>query len=583
MNRSLRFFSLALGILTVLTASAQVSILGNGGAEMTQAVSGVLPGECLVIFVDQAGQEVYLDITRDKGAMVGRKFTLERIGGEIRHPVTGDVVGRQRNRIAEAQITWIQDGFCKAKVLSVTAGNEIRVKDSARPSEPPTIIRFPLRHADGTISKLTEAADAEIATALSAVQGGTVKVGPTLALAPDAATSLTSLAPEGDVAVAGRITDDAIEISVISMARNAVVKTLRLPLTDEWRRLGTEKLRSAPPASMSGSFERIGYKEGGEISAALDFVPNDMTTGDIDGDGSDEFIFVEERAVRIVKLKLDGSLEQVARVSLGWSARGYMITAGDVDRDGKAEIFVTEKPGNYVRSDGYRFANGKLTRFFHEANMFVRVIQTSEGPVLYGQRNGTNRPFDRGIVRYRYANGAMQSASGGIPTALTLFEFTPIGTTGFLAGINYEQKLRLYNNSGSVQWTSAESYGGSDIEVTSGDRREHQELRNGVTSVDIDGDGNEELLVVQNLLEGGLTGSFVRIGVLQQYRSGRIVALSLENNSLVERWKTRTFNGIIKGFSVAQPLARGREVVFFSVEKVGFTGKKATLQVVPLN
>ncbi len=581
-TRSLALLVFSLLALAVFTASAQQPILGPVAAEVTATTQAALPGECLVIFVDAAGQEVYLDITREKGAVVGRKFTIERTGGEIRHPVSGEVVGRTRNRIAEVQITWLQEGFAKAKVLGTPAG-EIRVRDSARPAEPPVIVHFPLRHSDGTFSKLTEAIDAEIGAALSRVEGGTAKTGPSLALSAEAATSLASLVPEGDVGVAGRVVEDGIEIQVISMARSTIVRTFTLPLTDALRALGAEKLRTAPASAISGSFERIGYREGGEISATLNFIPLDMTSGDVDGDGIDELIFVEEKHVRILRVKLDGATEEVARVSLGFTARGLFVSAGDVDRDGKAEIFVTEKPGNYVRGTGYRFANGKLTRFFQERSVFLRVVETSDGPVLFGQRHGANRPFDRGIIRYRFASGTMQPSAAGLPSHLTLYDFAPIGSSGFLASIDYENKLRLYNSSGNQQWQSSEMYGGSDVTVNSGDGRDGMEIRTGVAPVDIDGDGTSEALVVQNLLEGGGAGSFVRVGVLQQYKSGRLVALALEDATMVERWKTKTYNGIIKGFTIARPLARGREACFFTVEKVSYTRKRATLRVVPLS
>lgn len=576
--------ALLLMLCCLVSASGQGTILGREAADIAQVAKEGLPGECLVVYVDGSGREVYLDITREKGAVVGRRYTVERIGGEVRHPVSGEVIGRIRNRVADVRITWLQEGFAKAQVVDTMPAESVRVRDSARPAELPVIVRFPIRHADGSFSRLTESLDAELGAALSRVEGGQLQAGPAIALAPEAAASLASLVPAGDIGVAGRIVEDAIEVQVIALSRGGIVlKTVRLPLTDQLRALGAEKLRSAPSAAMSGSFERIGYREGGELSAALNFIPLDMATGDIDGDGTDEFIFLEEKHVRILRLSLDGATTEVARPGLGFSSRGLFIAAGDVDRDGKAEIFVTEKPGNQVRAAGYRFANGRLTRFFSERSVFLRVVETHDGPVLFGQRHGANRPFDRGIVRYRYANGTMQPAAAGLPPALTLYDFAPIGSSGFLASLDFENKVRLYNTAGSQQWKSPESYGGSDVVVGSADGRDAMELRTGLASVDIDGDGSHEALLVQNLLEGAGAASSIRIGALQQYKSGRLVALALEDASLVERWKTRTYNGLIKGFSIARPLSRGREACFFTLEKGTFRASKATLRVVPLN
>lgn len=486
-------FSLCL-TLCALTASAEAPSAPSAPVAPVAPSATAAPDEWLVIYVQE--NEVYLDITAERGAAVGRRFVIERPGPEITHPVTGAVVGRAQTRIGEVQITRIQEGFSKARVVGATAEGGIRVKDTARPVDSPEAVAAPT---------------------------------PTPAPAPATAPSPT------------------------------------------WVPAATEPL------------ERVAYQERGEVSAALNFQPVDLATGDVDGDGVDELLFAEERHVRIMRVKLDGVLEEVGRVSVGWASRILHITAGDIDRDGKTEIYVVEKPGNYVRAAGYRFVNGRLERFWKESNMFLRVVRTSEGDVLYGQRYGSGRPFERGIVRYRFAGNTLQSASAGLPGALTIYDFAAIGTSGYIASVDYENKLRIYNNAGEVQWTSVEYYGGSDLKIMSADGRNEMEERGGLAAVDLDGDKVEELIVVQNLLEGGFGAGFVRIGGLQQYRSGRLVAMSLENNALVERWKTKTYAGLIKGFTIARPLGRGREAVFFTLEKISFREKRATLRVIPIS
>jgi hypothetical protein len=577
-----------LSLLCSLTASADQTALGSVSGDLVAAVGSSLPSDCLVIYVQE--NEVYLDITREKGAAVGRKFVIERPGVEIRHPVTGEVVGRAQTRIGEVQITWLQEGFCKARVVGATAEGGIRVKDTARPVEGPVVVRYLMRHDDGSVSRLTELLDGEIAAALGTIASLTQKTGPALAMTAGGAVSSSSALPEADVAVGGRVVGDSIELHVVSLATNSVVKTLYGEVPVAIRLLGAEKARAAgiaaPAASgaaVGGALEPVAYREGGEVSAALNFDPLDMTAADVDGDGIDELIFGEERHVRIMRIKLGGVLEEVARLSVGWASRIFHVTAGDIDRDGKAEIYVIEKPGNYIRAAGYRFAGGRLDRFWKENDIFLRVVRTSEGDVLFGQRYGSGRPFERGIVRYRFAGAELQSASAGVPGAFTLYDFAAIGTSGFYASIDYENRLRLYSHAGEIQWTSSENYGGSDVKIMSADGRNEMEERGGIAALDLDGDQVEELLVVQNLLEGGLGTGFVRIGALQQYKSGRIVAMSLESNQLVERWKTKTYSGLIKGFTIARPLGRGREAVFFTLEKISFRERRATLRVVPIS
>ncbi len=583
MNRFLPVFArlLAFGLLVSVSASAEPAALSSVSGDLAAALKAAVPAEGLVIYTQD--NEIYLDLTREKGTAVGRRYAVERLGAEIRHPVSGQSVGFARNRVGEVEITWLQEGFCKARLVGTAAEGGIRVKDLVRLSTPPGVMRFPLRHEDGTLSRLTELVDGELAAVCGALEGTTPKVGPALAVAAGAAGTVTSLAAEADVAVAGRVTATAIELNVIRMSTGAVEKSFTVPIPESLRALAADKIRATPSFAAAGSLERVSYREGAEVTVPLDFIPVDMTCADVDGDGTDEVIFAEEKHLRICRVKMGGTIEELARLSVGWSAKIMHVFAGDIDGDGKAEIYVTEKPGNYIRSSAYRYANGRLDRFWKESDVFLRVLRSERGFGLCGQRYGSARPFERGLTRYTLSGNNLTAAAAGLPGSFTVFDFAAIGSTGFLASINYENKLQLYNAQGSTVWTSAEVYGGSDVRVESADKRNSAEERIGVSAVDIDGDGVEEILAVQNMLEGGTGPGFIRLGNLQQYKNGRLVALALENGTLVERWKTKSYSGIIKGFTLARPLARGWEAVFFNLEYVSFREKRATLRILPLS
>ncbi len=69
---------------------------------------------------------------------------------------------------------------------------------------------------------------------------------------------------------------------------------------------------------------------------------------DLDGDGQSELIFCTEDSVQVVSI--DGSTLWKTRLNDGLDADGA-LSVGDVDNDGRKEIFVN----SYVRSDGYSF------------------------------------------------------------------------------------------------------------------------------------------------------------------------------------------------------------------------------------
>ncbi|MEK8022336.1 MAG: VCBS repeat-containing protein, partial [Candidatus Hydrogenedentota bacterium] len=454
------------------------------------------------------------------------------------------------------------------------------------PDRPPTVA-----YADGAPSKLTEAVDAELADLLSRIPGASVKLGPSHYGTVSSAATMAAGFPEATLSVMGRVEGDEIEVSIVNTSSAAVVKSFRIPVPDDMKNLADEKMTpsvvatqpvAAPNVSGPSSFERIATHDSGEISAPLPYVPIDLTAGDIDGDGVDEIIIAENKTLHFYHIKANGALEEIGKSSTGWASLIFHLTACDLDGDGKAEIYVIEKPGNYVRSTAYRWTNGKLEKFHHESDVFLRAMKTLGQPALYGQRYGSNRPFERGILKYRINGGKLAGTSAGLPPQVTVYDFAPIGTTGFTASIDYENKLRLYNQSGDIVWTGTDFYGGSDVKIESADKRTTIEEKTGIATADLDGDGVEELLVVQNLFEGGSSPGFIRLANIQQYKTGRIVALTFSGGALSERWKSRTFNGIIKGFTIANPLSRGQEAVFFTQEKVNFTSKRATLRVIPL-
>lgn len=581
---SLRFKSsrLSVALLTILAltvpAVAQSSLPGLPSGELRAAVSSTLPAAALVIFVQ--GDEVYLDATRARGAALGQAWTIERLGGEIRHPLTGEVAGHARRWIGEVRLTRFQDDFSKARIVTQAAAEGgIRVRDAARPSAVPVVVLFQLRHEDGTQSRLTRLIDAEVAAALAGLEAAAVRIGPALASSASTAAAAIMFETAAAVAVTGRVLADKVELHVLRGANAEVAHTFSVPLPAAVLPLGEERIAAAPGVS-----ERSDRHAGGEIASRLDFLPVDLAVGDLDGDGVDEIVLAEEKHLRVGRLRPDGSFEKIARQSLGFTARILKVAAVDIDRDGKAEIFVTENPGNSIRSSGWRWRNNRFERFHREADMFLRAMRVGDEAQLLGQRHGASRPFEGGVLRFRAGgDGRLTFSAAGYPGTVTLYDFTPLGATGYLAAIDYQNHLRLLDNSGLAVWTGAERFGGSDLRIQSRDRRNSMEERSGVEAVDLDGDGAPEILVVQNLLEGGIGAGAIRIGTLQRYKSGRLVALAMEKDELVERWRTRTYTGIIKGFSLGRPLARGLEAIFFTVEQTSLFNRRATLIAVPLH
>ncbi|MBL4888808.1 MAG: VCBS repeat-containing protein [Candidatus Lindowbacteria bacterium] len=337
------------------------------------------------------------------------------------------------------------------------------------------------------------------------------------------------------------------------------------------------------PTSRAALFEEtksLGLEE--SLTWNLDFVPRDMTVGDIDGDGASDIIFAEEKHVRIFGVDESGKLVQKSRIKIGWGANLFKVDAGDVDGDGVEELIVTEKSGNWVTSKVYDYEKDKLTMAFKAKNMFLRSFQTDQGQILYGQLYGQSKAFRRGIKKITQNGKKIKTKAAGFPKKITIYGFTPIGTTGYVADIDYENRLTLYNPTGARKWRGAGHVGGSNVRIESGDRKTEENVRQGIMAIDLDGDRTEEVIVVQNRYKGGGGPGFIKIGRVQAYVTGRILAFELKNDSLRERWKSRDFSGAIEAFDVGT-FNNQRRGLILTVEKLNWSKKKAKVLAIPLS
>jgi len=71
---------------------------------------------------------VYVDLGAKQHIRRGMKFVAYREGGEIRHPVTHEVLGRKVLKLADLLVSDIQERISSAKVVGTTGG-ELRVGD----------------------------------------------------------------------------------------------------------------------------------------------------------------------------------------------------------------------------------------------------------------------------------------------------------------------------------------------------------------------------------------------------------------------------------------------------------------------
>src|SRR5688500_17640179 len=94
------------------------------------------PARGFVVRADSA--TVWLDLTAADGAVPGRAFEVYSEGAELKHPVSGESLGRVRESVAEGRIAEISERFSTGKLTSrkgeLKPGQRARLADAAPPA-----------------------------------------------------------------------------------------------------------------------------------------------------------------------------------------------------------------------------------------------------------------------------------------------------------------------------------------------------------------------------------------------------------------------------------------------------------------
>ncbi|MBW2009870.1 MAG: VCBS repeat-containing protein [Deltaproteobacteria bacterium] len=85
-----------------------------------------------------------------------------------------------------------------------------------------------------------------------------------------------------------------------------------------------------------------------------------MDAGDVDGDGRNEVVILEKDAVHVYKWKA-GRFAPFRTLKGGWAPNYVYLSVADVDRNGRAEIYVTNLTASHVSSLAYEWQGRGFT------------------------------------------------------------------------------------------------------------------------------------------------------------------------------------------------------------------------------
>jgi len=349
-------------------------------------------------------------------------------------------------------------------------------------------------------------------------------------------------------------------------------------------------------AAPTGGFAAVGgvpttgmAVEGSWKSPSYKTVIKGMALGDVDGDNRTEVVFISEDHIYVQRFE-NASLRKI------WEKDGkryqnfLAVDVADINRNGRAEIFVTNVEGSGQRLASFvlEWDGTDFKQVSKDSPWYYRVKDVpGRGEVLYGQKRNVNDLFASDVYELTWQNGEYDSGERlNLPKRVNVFGFA-LGdamNNGQESIVAYDEadKIAVYNMSGEEQWKSDDRFGGSmnyleypmHQEGSRGDTG-HFYLPQRIFVMDVNKDGQNEVIVSHNK---GSVGTL--LARFRHFSSGRIVSLIWSRFELYPNLQTPGVKGYISDYDIGDFDNDGKnEVVVAEVAKQGtlVTGSRSSI------
>ncbi len=319
-----------------------------------------------------------------------------------------------------------------------------------------------------------------------------------------------------------------------------------------------------------------------------------MDIGDIDGDGRTELVMITQNKVMVYR-KEGAGLRALATYNGSTTDRFLWVSLLDINRDGRAEIFVTNlRTGTGVRptpseiqhnepnygteflaSFVLNFSGSKLEVLCDKLGYFFNTVEfPKRGKILLGQQKGDSAlgAFQPEIYEMQLrGNSLTPLVQVHLPSRCNIFNFARADLkkdgseeTVFIDTFNH---LLILNAAGDQIWKSDRKFGCTTnaFEAKVEDLRfndiDYYAIPSPILVTDLNHDGIPEIVANRTL---DIVSSFLPQG-LKFYDRSEIVSLSWDQLGLVENWKTREVNGMVTAIRVGDLNNDGSEQLVISL------------------
>ncbi len=332
--------------------------------------------------------------------------------------------------------------------------------------------------------------------------------------------------------------------------------------------------------------ESIFMKEGNFSEAAIwrsrrfKMTMRGISVGDVDGDKQNEVVFIGKRTVYVYRYT-EGTVAKVAEFNGDDNDAFFSVDAADINRNGKAEIFITNilKTNQNLDSFVLEWNGNKFVKILDRQRRFFRVVTIpKQGPVLLSQRLVGEKVYRRNIQEMtwqstQYAEVGDKRYKNPVNVLGIAYASFSANSSEMAIAFTQDERIHMFNNTdGSEVWKSEDKYGGNNLFLEFHDESDSKigdtfimtstYLPQRIFIVDINNDGKSEVLVPKNKdVANRLLGS------LRIYDRGYIQGFDWSELGLTPMWKTRQLPGYISDWTIADFDNDGKDEIVCAIVK----------------
>jgi len=301
--------------------------------------------------------------------------------------------------------------------------------------------------------------------------------------------------------------------------------------------------------------ERGAISTGFWQSTSFPFKVVGMAIADFDGDGRNEVAIIDSQNLWIYRWENEFKL--LKKFSGKAAAQYLAVDAADINKDGKAQIFVTNLEGDRTAYSQRKlgsfvvaYKDGDYKIIASGLTWYLRVVDWGEkGVVLLGQQKGRQTDFEGPIYEMGWkGNGYKEIRKIEVSKLPSLYGFTPFVHEGktFYAFIDTDLRLKVLNAKGGIVWRSNTGYGSDNtfqvkfLNPASPDQGDEFARVNVRLIV-----RGSEVLILRNI---SLMGNLFKRQTT--FSGGEVQALGWNGAMFMETWKSPEIPGYLADFQI---------------------------------